>query len=109
MIIGSSNSDPKLVDDYDFVFLSGMPLPITIDKSIGDSIDFEPDKVIVHIAERVNPTDSTARLPKETLTIYLKNVALVQHRERSVYPQSPEQREEYKELLRKVNTPKTVH
>lgn len=102
MLFTSSDIEPRLIDDYDFVFMNGLVWPISIDRKAGDDIAFMEDRIEINIAERKDPNT-----PKEHQTLYLKNIALIQHRERYMVPQSPEQRDEYKELLKKVS--KTVH
>ena len=64
MIIHSHNKT-KTFEDYDFMFVGGIGLPVTLDPAAGDTITFESDHIRVFLAKRVNPTDESILLPSE--------------------------------------------
>jgi hypothetical protein len=107
MII-QSGVEPRIIDDYDVLFTNGHPLPFTVDKAEGDSIEFFDDRIVVSLASRSAPSDSAIKMPPETHTIYKSNILLISHRQRTLYPLSPEQRDEVQELI-KQKVSKTIH
>ncbi len=106
-MITSGDVEPRVVNDYDILFLNGISWPITIDEVAGDKIDFLPDRIQVHLAGRPSVSDPSKALPAEDQTVYLTNVIIVAKRKRLTTPQSPEQKVEYTEILKKAT--KTVH
>lgn len=108
MIINSGNMEPKLVKDYDFIFTNGLVHQVTIDESLGDSIEIGEDLSKVHIGARPSQGDPTQLSPEEDNTINMKNVIMVVHRKRTIIPQSPEQKEQFHQLI-KQRTSKTIH
>lgn len=108
MIISSGDVEPRIVDDYDIIFVNGVVWPVTIDGQAGDSIDFKEDRIIVSIASRKSPTDFNAMTVPEEQTIYKQNICIVNHRKRVLIPPSPEQRNEMSEFI-KQKVSKTIH
>ena len=107
MIIHSP-TEPRIVDDYNIVFLNGIDWPITIDKQSGDEIDFQQDRIVIKFGHRSSVVDESIRTPSEDQTIYLNNVIIVRHIQRTFIPQTKEQKDELKQLL-KTKTAKTIH
>lgn len=110
MLITINDMEPKVVDDYDILFITDRVWPITIDPSAGDTIELDhPDCIRVFLAERSSPGDPNAKIPSETQYIYRTNILLIQHRRREVIPQSPEQKEQMKQLLKSVSKNERIH
>lgn len=109
MIINSPTT-PKIIDDYDFIFINGQ-WSVTIDESAGDTIDTsDPHKISIYIAPKPSMADPSQKTPAETQTLYTNNLNIVQHKQREVFPASPELREQIKDfILEKAKTTKTVH
>lgn len=107
MIVNSADIEPKLIDDYDFVFLNGVILPVTVDTAGGDTVSFGENIVHVYLNKRPSQGDPSLMTPAENLTIYKTNLAWVSHKQREVIPQTPEQKEQFQQLLKKSS--KTVH
>jgi hypothetical protein len=108
MIISSSEPTPRMVDEYDNIFVNGMAWPLTIDQEAGDSIDFQPERINVRIAGRPSPSDPSVKGPDEEQTLYTSNIIIVNHRKRVFTPAPFEQRVELQELI-KQKASKTVH
>jgi hypothetical protein len=62
------------VTDYDFAFLGGSRLPITINPDKGDIVTEYPDRFIFNLAEKPNPLDSENPLTPERITILKRNL-----------------------------------
>lgn len=84
MYITQPTPEVKLVDDFDFVFDSGQFMPITVDKLAGDTIEFEPDSVTVHLVRKPSLVDPEKTLPAEDITIFARHIISVQHRAREI-------------------------
>lgn len=98
----------KLVTDYDIVFDSGMMMPITIDPSQGDSIDFGDLVIVANLAAKPSLNDPTKTLGAEVHTYYLSKVACVTKREREVVELGPEAKEEWHKTFQSMVTSPTV-
>jgi hypothetical protein len=70
MIIRSPDPEPKTVIDYHFMFTNGAELEVTLDYSRGDSIDFKPDSVVIHIEGMPYLDDPTKSLPARDITLF---------------------------------------
>ena len=89
----------KLLDDYDFVFTSGMMMPVTINVAVGDRISFNAETVVVYLTPKPSSTDPDRMLSSEDITIFTKHLASVQHRVREVLDLTPEQQLEWKKTI----------
>lgn len=96
----------KIVHDYDIIFEAGMAMPLTIDLTVGDTIEFDlPNSLIrAHLVAKPSQTDTAKLLPAEDVTIFVAKVATIQHRERRVVEQSPDERAEWKKLYDELTT-----
>jgi hypothetical protein len=92
----------KIVDDYDLVFSSGMMLPVTLDKSAGDTIEFDKDVITFRLTAKPSINDPDITLPAEDITVFTKHLVTVQHRTREVRELTPEQQFEWKKHLKEV-------
>jgi hypothetical protein len=95
-----------LVDDYDFTFMNGMMLPVTVNERVGDTIQFFDTAVVVHLAAKPSMNDPKIALPAEDITIYKTHLATQQHRIREVVALAPEQQHEWAKTLKEIS--KTV-
>lgn len=93
----------KLVDEYDFIFSSGMIMPLTIDKSQGDSIDFVEEGVVVKLTPKPSLSDPDVMLPGEEVTLFSKHLLAIQHRRREVVDLTPEQKYEQRNFFKNIN------
>lgn len=83
MII-ESLPEVRVVDDYDFQFVNGAMMPVTVDQSVGDTIEFGPDRTKIHLAEKPSIQDSSKKLPAEDILVFNQHVITVQHRKREL-------------------------
>lgn len=93
----------KFVDEYDFVFSSGMIMPMTIDKSLGDTIDFVEEGVVVKLTPKPSISDPDIMLPGEDVTLFSKHLLAIQHRRREVLDLSPEEKTEQRNFFKNIN------
>lgn len=92
----------RLVHDYDFTFLSGMALPLTMDTEAGDTIDFLPATIQIHLAAKPSMNDPSKTLPAEDITVYTQHLATKQHRVREVVALDPEQQYAWAKTLKDI-------
>lgn len=89
-----------IVWDYEFMFASGMMLPLTVNPSAGDTIEFNDKYITVNLKEKASLTDPTQTIPAEVITIFVNHLATNHHRIREVTDMTPEQRVEWTKTLK---------
>lgn len=99
MIINTPDPSPKILDCYDFTFVGGFIIPVTLDLAAGDTIDVGEQVILVNILERPSLSDPDKRLPPEDIVIQRTNLLAYQHRLQEVYERTPEQEFEFQETL----------
>ena len=105
MIVNTPEST-YIVEDYDFIFHSGMTLPVTVNERGGDSIQFSDTAVLIHLASTPSMNDPKVTLPARDVTIYRTHLAFYEHRSREVIELAPEQQHEWQKTLKEIS--KTV-
>src|SRR5262245_31333786 len=98
MIINSA-AKPRLVDEYDIVFTNGMLLPVTVDKDLGDTIEFDELSVTITRAARPSQFDPDQIVPSEDVTIFQQHILTITHRQRTIMPVLPEQQEQLRKTF----------
>lgn len=93
---------PKKVYEYDFVLATGMLLPVTVDPTAGDTINFGDQQVHIHLVPKQHKFDITKMTPAEDITIFVPHLASVQKREREMIDMTPEQRYQYEQTLKEL-------
>jgi hypothetical protein len=92
---------PRILDEFDLMFSSGILLPITIDKDAGDTVDMSnADYAIFNITAKPASNNPDTLLPAEEITVFLRHVISVTHRVREILPANPDQVEEFKSLFK---------
>lgn len=111
MYITESDPKVKLVDDLDFTFSNGLVMPVTIDKSAGDTVEWDThaDAIVIHLSAKP-AQDGESSLPAEDITIFKKNILLIQHRVREVTELTSAQKRQLAEQWNKTlqEMPKTL-
>lgn len=98
--------DPKIrkVDDLDFTFIDGFLMSLTIDKELGDSMEYPtPDTIVIHLSEKLS-TDGLSTLPAEDVTVYVKNIITIRHRTREITDRTLAQELEFQKTLQEMAT-----
>ena len=99
-----NSPDPrKIVDDYDFVFTSGMLMPLTIDVSVGDTIVFGDSQVMVRLVAKPSMNDPDKLLSAEDIVIYTTHLASVQHREREMIKLTVDAQAEWVKAIKELS------
>jgi hypothetical protein len=98
MII-TTTLEPKTVHDYEIALTSGAKIPITLDLSAGDSIDFQPEAIRIKLASRPSPSNPQILMMAEECTYFMRHVIGYSHRTRQIIPLSPEQKEELRQAM----------
>src|SRR3990167_10546677 len=91
----------KVVEDWDFNFIGGSALTITVDAELGDSYTLSLDSPMIHfyIAERKSPMDNETVIGAEDVFIPTSNILCMRKHLRTVEAVSAEDQEEWKEVL----------
>lgn len=105
MIINSPDPEPKVIDEFDFVFSGGQHLNITIDESKGDIVKIEDDYFQFNIAEIPSPANPAQKSPAEHTTVFKKHLLTISHRKREIIPPTPEQSKELSDLYNNFGKP----
>lgn len=101
MII-QSNPDERVLDEYDFIFINGNVLPITLDMNGGDSIVFSPTEVLITIKAKPSPTDPKGEIGDNTITICRQHLMFWEYRQRKQMSITPEQRIELQNTIKRL-------
>lgn len=94
------------VDDYDFTFVTGMMMPVTVNTAAGDTIQGHADIIEINLTAKPSMNDPSKMLPAETITVYRRHLAATQQRRREVTELAPEQKHEWMNTLKELS--KTV-
>lgn len=94
----------KIVDDYDFIFTSGMLLPVVIDDTLGDTILFEAGMITIALVAKPSMNDSAVLLPSEEVFIYTSHLASIQHRQREVQLLTADQKAEWQKSFQELSS-----
>ena len=80
---------------------SGIIVPLSVAKDLGDTVDFESSPLAVKFcfAKKPSGMDTETQINAEDVTILMKHVIMVAHRSRQVIPPSYEQRDLFKQTL----------
>lgn len=92
-----------VVDDYDFTFLNGMVMPVTVNETVGDTIHFDSAEVRIDLSSKPSINDPAYMLPAENIVIYTKHLVTWQHRIRKVVAITPEQQHEWTQTLKEAS------
>lgn len=82
----------RTIDDFEFVFETGMMLPFSLDLALGDTIEITETQALIDLVARPSKADPTKFIPAEDTTIFLNHVVSIQHRKREVVELTPEQK-----------------
>ena len=103
-IIGKSPEVTKVLDDYDFLFSSGVMMPVTIDSVAGDTITYYQDVIRVDLSAKPSQNDPSKILPAEDVTIYTKHLLSIQHKQRVVTQLSHDEQYEWQKTFNEMGT-----
>lgn len=97
----------RFVDEYDFVFQGGMVKQISVDSSIGDTIEFVNGGVKIFLAARQAIGNPDEIIQSQDITIFSQHLFSIDHQKRLVQEQSPDQRYEWFQTIKEAT--KSVH
>lgn len=93
----------RIVEDYDICFESGMILPFTVDKSIGDSIEINDLFVKVNLVASQSPNDPDRTLPAREVTVFVSKIASIEKRTREVVALTSDQKAEWHKTFKELS------
>ena len=104
MEITNITPEPHMVEDWDFVSTSGFLLPLTVDPALGEycKINRDTSIAVVHQVSKESAIDPESKIQPEETTIMLYNILFIRKRLRSTQEATVEQKEEWKQILRKM-------
>lgn len=91
----------RFVDDYDFTFIGGIMMPVTVNVEAGDTIEFGTD-IQIHLTAKPSPNNPKTLLPVEDITIHQQHLLATQKRTREVIEMTPEQQHEWAKTLKQL-------
>lgn len=95
-----------VLEDYDFVFLTGMILPVTVNKDAGDTIQISDSVIAIHLVAVPSMNNPDVFLPERDITVFKTHLVSYERRTREVTDLAPEQQFEwartFKELTKTV-------
>lgn len=103
MDIKTGEPTERMLDEYDFIFMNGSVLPLTLDLNLGDTIDFTPEVITVTLVAKPSVTDPKGEVGDNTTTIYRKHLLFYEHRRRNQMSISTEQRIEYEKTIKALS------
>lgn len=95
----------KTLDDYDFVFESGMSMSLTLDFLGGDSIKYNDLTVVITKVAKPHPTNPVQVIPAEDITLFVSHILSVQHRQREITELTLEEKQAWKETWDELTHP----
>lgn len=108
MIISSPIKQEKTYDCYDFTFVGGVVIPVTLDLAAGDSVELgHADRIYITIQERPSLNDPDKLLPAENLVLERRNMLGYTHRVQKVAEVSADQKAEWDKTIQDLTT-KTI-
>ena len=104
MRIENTLPEPYECEDFTFTFATGLIVPLTAAKDLGDTIDWDtnPTAVRFSIAPKPSFLDSEVTMPSGEVTIMMQHVIMIEHRTRMVQPPSKEETDLFKRTLHKA-------
>ncbi|MBI3983947.1 hypothetical protein HY346_01480 [Candidatus Microgenomates bacterium] len=103
----------RTIEEWDFVAVSGMVWPVTLDLAAGDTMEYQKgDPVaVLRTVEKESPISTTERVPAEEIIIPMQNVFVVRHRTRDVETLTKDEKEAWQRDLKamiKVSAVQTI-
>ena len=100
-LVVNAPGNKRVVTDYDFICLSGLVLPVSVEPALGDTIEFSPDEITIYLAPRPN-SDGKTLTPAENLILYKRNIISYQFRTKEVEALTPEQKAEWNKTIQEA-------
>lgn len=108
LMIVNTPVSKRTVVDYDFTFLGGSVLQLTIDASEGDTISFDSGTIRVYIAPADNLMNPETKTPAERHTILQSHLIHYKEKERELTNLTPEEKYELSKTLLSLAQPVSV-
>lgn len=101
MILNSPDIPSRIVDEYEFWFENGNSITVSIDKELGDSIDFSthPMAVVISLSAKPGKTDPSQMMDAQDLTVFIGHVLSIQHTTKTFTPPTLAQQDEWKKTI----------
>lgn len=93
----------RTLEDYDFLFVGGIPISVTLDLKAGDMIAFSDTLILVTLVAKPSWVDPTVTTTAEKLTIYKGQLLSFKRSTREVVDQTPEQLAERTQLIKTLS------
>ena len=92
----------KTIEEWDFVSVSGMVWPVTLNLEAGDTIEYTPgDPVaVLRVKEKPSPISNEEIQSAEEVIVPMHNVFVVRHRTRQIEELTREEKEVWQKDLK---------
>ena len=104
MIIQNPDPEKHEVHDYDITLSNGFLLQVTVDETLGDSIEFGSTTTHIHLSakpSRINPKET---LGKEDISVFNQHIIVVNHKCRMVTPPSVEDKDNWLDAFKEAGS-----
>ena len=104
MLIQPPDPITHQIDDYDFNFTNGAMLPVSLNRTAGDTIDFDshPTAIRIMLVRKPSLADASVILPAEDITVFLSHLLMINHRIRTVTELTTAEQREWKESIQRI-------
>lgn len=102
MEITTKPVEPKLLEEFEITYTNGTIMSITLDLAAGDTYKIDRDCrfAVFNSVEKPSWSRPNITIPAEEITVIMPNVLCVQHRQRMFEDPTPEQREQWEQVLK---------
>ena len=103
MLLTTPDPPIKVIDDYEFTFMGGVGLPISVDKAAGDTIEFEGTLAVkIHLVPKPSLSDPKVFTPGADMTIFVQHILTIEHRYREVKALTTAQQQDMQDTIKAI-------
>lgn len=87
------------VEDYDFTFVDGVSMNVTVDISKGDTVKETESRIHIYLTAKPSRNNPNKILPAEDTTLFKRQLVAIQRRTREVTGLTTEQQFEWDKTI----------
>jgi hypothetical protein len=105
MIIQTPEPTPRLIEEYDIRFVNGDIMSVAVDKTAGDTIDFDasPLAVQIRLVAKSSPTNPEVVMRAEDHTVFVSHILSITKKTKQVIPLTTEQQLEWQKVIQQMS------
>jgi len=105
MEINATPAPAKLLQEFEITYINGAIMSITLDLVAGDSYELGPNLSVFKSVAKPSWTRPNVTTPAKEVTVVVSNVLCIEHEVRTVEDPTPEQREQWTQVLKDITGP----